>query len=141
MRDSGDLAVSALDAVSAHVAVVDRNATVVLCNEAWNRFARANGAAGVDWLGWNYLGVCSIAKASGDESAGVIGRALEELLAGGSERRVFDYPCHSPTSQRWFLRERQGFSNHAVPDRPPSPADAPVRSRYRRPETASAMAV
>ena len=103
MRDSGDLAVSALDAVSAHVAVVDRNATVVLCNEAWNRFARANGAAGVDWLGWNYLGVCSIAKASGDESAGVIGRALEELLAGGSERRVFDYPCHSPTSQRWFL--------------------------------------
>ena len=103
VREPADLAAAALDAVSAHVAVVDCHGTVVLCNEAWNRFARANGAADVDWVGWNYLGVCSIAEASGDTQAGVVGRALDELLRGASERRVFDYPCHSPTTQRWFL--------------------------------------
>lgn len=88
MEDSVELAAAALDAVSAHVAVVDRNGTVVLCNEAWNRFARANGAADVDWIGWNYLGVCSIAEESGEANAGVIGRALEALLGGASERRL-----------------------------------------------------
>lgn len=103
MGASPGLVAAALDAVSAHVAVVDRDATVVLCNEAWYRFARANGAVGVDWVGWNYLGVCGVAEASGDEQAGAVGRALAEVLEGSVDRHVFDYPCHGPLTERWFI--------------------------------------
>ena len=34
---------SALDALSAHVAVLDRRGTIVAVNQAWRRFGRANG--------------------------------------------------------------------------------------------------
>lgn len=97
---------SALDGLSAHIAVLDESGTIVLVNRAWTRFARANGASPhSDGVGTNYLAVCEAAEASPEDAphAIAIGRAIRRVIAREISEFEIEYPCHSPTAQRWFL--------------------------------------
>lgn len=95
-----------LNALSAHIAVLDREGTIVATNRAWDRFARDNGGnvyLHQTYLGVNYLRVCEAAARGGDTLAA---EALQGLRACIDRRLpVFEqeYPCHTPTQQRWFL--------------------------------------
>ncbi len=62
-----------LDALSAHIAVLDDRGTIVAVNAAWRRFARANGYAGDGCgLGADYLAACDAATgADAPEAAAV----------------------------------------------------------------------
>jgi hypothetical protein len=53
-------------------------------------------------VGVNYLDTCSRAADSGDELAAVVGAALTAVLTGHAPEAALDYPCHSPSEQRWF---------------------------------------
>ncbi len=102
MEPSLALTVAAFDSLSAHVAVLDEEANLVLWNRAWDRFAAGNGAKGTDWQRFNYREVCEMAAEDGDEFALLVANTLSETLAGSAERRIFEYPCHSPTEERFF---------------------------------------
>ena len=102
MDPSLTLTVAAFDSLSAHVAVLDDEANVVLWNRAWDRFAAGNGAKDTDWRRFNYRDVCQMAADDGDEFALLIADTLSQTLAGSPERRIFEYPCHSPTEERFF---------------------------------------
>src|SRR5215203_5175161 len=57
--DAEELLRSTLDALSAHVAVLDGQGTIVAVNEAWRSFGLATGYAAADHgVGMNYLAVC-----------------------------------------------------------------------------------
>ena len=43
-----------------------------------------------------------MAAEDGDEFALLVANTLSETLAGSAERRIFEYPCHSPTEERFF---------------------------------------
>ena len=96
------LTAAAFDSLSAHVAVLDEEANIVLWNQAWERFAAGNGARGTDWSRFNYREVCEMAAEDGDEFALLIAQTLGETLAGSTERRTFEYPCHSLAEERFF---------------------------------------
>lgn len=90
----------ALECLPEQIAVVDAESDIVWVNRAWLDFAGANSAADVDWIGVNYL-------ASGQEplhrdGAGDVLDMLREVLSGHRDTASSDYPCHSPTEQRWF---------------------------------------
>lgn len=54
--------------------------------------------------GTNYLEVCRVDGEVSD--AGYAGRAAEGLravLAGRLTQFTMEYPCHSPTEERWFV--------------------------------------
>ena len=92
-----------LDSLPAHVALLDGAGRVLVINEAWKRFAAANGGAGpLQSLSLNYLEVCDTVTGSGAEDAQAAARGIRAVLAGTSERFELRYPCHSPTEQRWF---------------------------------------
>ena len=55
---------STLDALSAHIAVLDEAGTIIAVNQAWRAFAHASGYADASHgVGMNYLAVCEAAAA------------------------------------------------------------------------------
>ena len=94
-----------IDALPEHIAVVDRVGRIVKVNRAWDQFAQANGdeKLSVTSVGSNYLNVCNNGKA--DDSAQKASRGIKGVLEGSLNCFSLEYPCHSPTEQRWFAME------------------------------------
>ena len=71
VRESSFQARTTLDALSAHIAILDASGEILSVNKAWRRFAEKN-APGVPGLaeGANYIDVCAAAAAAGDVAAG-----------------------------------------------------------------------
>jgi PAS domain S-box-containing protein len=99
--DGNGLWPSVIDAMPAHVAIVDPAGTIVAVNRAWRRFAEANGRAEIG-PGWNYLGVCDRAAEAGDVNAAEAARLLRDVLASTAETVAHEYPCTGPGGRRWF---------------------------------------
>lgn len=95
---------SILDSTDAHIAVLDRHGRIVDMNQAWTTFAQENRGRppGGSWIGVDYLEVCRCAKPPANEGAGECFSRLSAVLAGTSSGFSLEYPCHSPTQQRWF---------------------------------------
>jgi diguanylate cyclase (GGDEF)-like protein len=108
----GRLAAAAFDALASEAAVLDDTGVVVLVNEAWREFGRRNGAGASCGVGSDYLAVCEQAASEGDELAGVAEAAIRAVLEGHAPRAALDYPCHSPTEQRWFSLRAQPLAGH-----------------------------
>lgn len=92
-----------LDALAAHIALVDASGAIRLVNAAWRGFAEGNGlessSAGV---GDNYLRVCDTATGAECAEARRTAAGIRRVLSGESTSFVQEYPCHSPTQLRWF---------------------------------------
>ena len=105
LRDSNAFKVSILNSLTSHIAVLDAQGVIVAVNNAWRRFAKENGLldVGQDMLGFNYLDVCKYAvnQACGDEANAALA-GIMAVLSGEQEIFHLEYPCHSPTQQRWF---------------------------------------
>ncbi|MFO0929820.1 MAG: PAS domain S-box protein, partial [Gemmataceae bacterium] len=96
------------DSLVAHLAVIDREGTIVAVNEAWRRFATANTPASDPehfnaWVGRNYLTVCQNSAAAGCTQAGETAAGIRAVLAGERASYGIEYPCNSPDEPRWFL--------------------------------------
>lgn len=99
-----------LDSLSAHIAIVDSSGKILLTNEAWRGFARANGADPSEVSeGTNYLEVCDSAAEAGLEEARTFAEGLRSVLDGRSSGFALEYPCHSPTKRRWFVARASRF--------------------------------
>jgi two-component system NarL family sensor kinase len=100
--DAEALLRSTLDALSAHVAVLDETGTIVAVNQAWRAFADATGYVGKDHgVGTNYLAVCE-SGAEQSRDAARTARALREIIAGTRTAFRMEYPCIGPTGPLWF---------------------------------------
>jgi len=98
-----DLFHAALDALPAHIAILDETGTIVSVNAAWRGFGVANALELADGgVGMNYLAACQSAVESGDEQAIGIVRGMQDVLLGVRDTFVLDYPCHAPHERRWF---------------------------------------
>jgi PAS domain S-box-containing protein len=112
LRASEQFLRGTMNALSAHIAVLDERGVIIATNEAWRRFGHANGAApGAAGVGADYLAVCD---AGGAEGAAV-GAAIREALAGHPDDFTMEYPCHSPDEQRWFEVRVTRFPGEAGP--------------------------
>jgi diguanylate cyclase (GGDEF)-like protein/PAS domain S-box-containing protein len=99
-------ALSVLDGLSASVCVLDMHGTILAVNRSWKEFYVANGgSAGVLHVGMNYLQVAGAATTSSDQPGGSASfkDLLEQVLAGERDHFEWEYPCHTPTTKRWFI--------------------------------------
>ena len=94
-----------LDALPEHIAVLDQSGVIVMVNAAWRRFAKANGDSDLSksGIGINYLNVCQAGNHEDGSIATVASRGLRSVLEGSASAFSLEYPCHSPTEQRWFM--------------------------------------
>ncbi len=95
---------SALDALSAHIAMLDEHAQIIGVNAAWRRFADSNDLRDPSYgIGTNYLQVCEEATGRHSKEAPLVAKAIREILAGKRDEFYIEYPCHTKHERRWFI--------------------------------------
>lgn len=100
---SEELNRAVLDSLPAHVAVLDRDGRIVMVNRTWREFQAANGGLSESCgIGSNYLQACN---SSGDDAADAsrVADGIKQVLRGELDQFTFEYPCHAPGEERWFL--------------------------------------
>lgn len=104
LRHSQRLLQSTLDTLSAHIAILDRDGTILAVNQAWKRFAWENGFPDGNFgVGTNYLNICESASGPESEEAQAFGKGIREVIQGQKDGYTVEYPCHGPREKRWFV--------------------------------------
>ena len=100
---SEELARTVLDAISAHIAILDNQGIILETNRAWRHFSMSSGvSAEFDYRGVNYLDICDATKGDDENIATAVAKGIRAVIAGEIEEFLFDYPCHSEDSQHWY---------------------------------------
>ncbi len=93
-----------INAISAHLAVINKEGEIVSVNDAWRRFGELNGGEMI-WnagVGGNYLDVLRKSIAAGDLDAPIALEGILRVLQGHENFFYQEYPCHSNEEERWF---------------------------------------
>jgi len=93
----------ALDSISAHVAILDETGLILETNRAWKDFGMVNGIRiEPSCVGLNYLETCDKASKEPFDEPAVVAAGIRQVFRGEIEEFFVNYPCHSPTEERWF---------------------------------------
>lgn len=102
--ESKGFAAAVIDALASHLCVVDRDGVIIAVNHAWLNFKRENATAPVQSdIGTHYLKICRSATGPGSEEGEPFAIGVRAVLTGKTALFQMEYPCHSPTQNRWFL--------------------------------------
>ena len=103
-QQEADQQTALLNALPAHIAVLDAEGVIVAVNEGWRRFANENGLRDANHgVGRNYLDVCGPVPGFGAAETWAVATGLRAVLAGKRKGFSVEYSCDSPTEQRWFM--------------------------------------
>lgn len=97
-----------IDTLLISLAILDESGRILVTNQAWHEFASENDIQmQPDTLDVNYF---EIVDGVDDEHAQQAADGLWSVLSG--EKAVFEleYPCHSPSTDRWFLLRAAPFA-------------------------------
>ena len=109
---SEELARTVLDAISAHIAILDDKGIILETNRAWRNFSMSSGVtAEFDYRGVNYLDICDATKGEDENIATAVAKGIRAVIAGKTEEFLFDYPCHSEDSRHWYYMRVIRMSN------------------------------
>jgi signal transduction histidine kinase len=104
LREAERFAQATIEALTAHICVLDEKGALLAVNEAWRRFGRANPPAPANgYVGENYLSVCDRAAGPDSAEAAAFAKGLRAVMGGEIDAYTLEYPCHSPGDRRWFL--------------------------------------
>ena len=105
-----------LDCLRSHIAILNEDGTIIAVNATWNKFASSNGLAEqFCGPGANYLRSCDQATGDCSDEAKIVADGIRDVIANRREYFYLEYPCHSPTEQRWFSVRITWFEiNHSV---------------------------
>jgi len=94
---------TALDSLSAHIAILDADGFIIETNRAWREFGRSNGlCSNSECIGMNYLSVCQHSSKVPDDEPAAVAEAIRRVMEGEIEEFFMNYPCHAPDHERWF---------------------------------------
>ncbi|MEP6902263.1 MAG: PAS domain S-box protein [Actinomycetota bacterium] len=92
-----------LDALPAHICLLDNAGNILEVNNEWKQFALVNSYSGVNFgIGSNYIETCENATGDCAEGAKQVADICRAVLSGDSSHFEMEYPCHSPNEERWF---------------------------------------
>ncbi|MFZ5863760.1 MAG: EAL domain-containing protein [Nitrospirota bacterium] len=104
VRESERFLRACLNALAAHVAVLDEDGAILTVNAAWRQCADAHGAA---WFrpgeGANYLDVCEQVEGDYAEPARALARGIRDVAAGRRDEVVAELRYPGSADVRWFL--------------------------------------
>jgi PAS domain S-box-containing protein len=97
------LHVSILNALPAHIALLNSEGVIISVNQSWRCFAESNGIqCSTSCIGTNYLKICERAQGDSAKEAHQAAAGIRSVLAGAVREFSLEYPCHTPAEHRWF---------------------------------------
>ena len=115
LLDSELFVKATIDAVSAHICVLDRTGRILAVNQAWRNFFDKNTPTtdAHDYcVNTNYLEICDAASPS-ENCAISMAEGIRQVINDEIDQFTIDYPCHSPTEQRWFIARVTRFQGNS----------------------------
>lgn len=111
LQESERFAKATVNALGAHIAILDENGRIMSVNTAWKRFADENGLKIPEYgVGASYLQVCDMAAAT-TPSGEFVAMGLRAVLSKRVRAFEYEYDCHSPTEERWFAMRATPFES------------------------------
>ncbi len=93
-----------LDALPAHIVLLDMQGQIVSVNETWRRLTGGNVLQGPAYgIGLNYLEICDSARGRDSADAHRVAAGIRSVLADEMQRFSMEYTCDLPGGERWFL--------------------------------------
>lgn len=93
-----------VNSITAQVAILDDNGTILETNEAWENFAHENGMPETfDSVGVNYFSICEVAAHKTENDASLVAAGIKQVISGELPEFVAHYPCHAPDKKRWSV--------------------------------------
>jgi PAS domain S-box-containing protein len=103
LRESERFNRALIEALPAHIAVLDGDGRIIATNRAWRKFAEQTNAPPEQMSqGADYLNAYSRAAAGGDARAATIVALIREIMADGREDALLEFAHMSPQGQQWF---------------------------------------
>jgi diguanylate cyclase (GGDEF)-like protein/PAS domain S-box-containing protein len=97
------LKTAALNAITAHVAVLDKRGVIVETNASWRAFAERGGYTGdMTFVGVNYLDALARCNRDDAPDAEAACEGILSVMLGRSALFQMEYACHAPHERQWF---------------------------------------
>lgn len=113
---SEDLYKVAVNSLSAHVAILDKNGLILETNKAWQDFALENGMPPPgDCVGQNYLAICDSASDDPTDESHLAAQGIRKVMSDTIKEFYITYPCHSPEEERWFALRAVKYKSSGKP--------------------------
>ena len=95
-----------LDALPAHIALLDAQGTVLSLNASWRRFGEVHafGMTG-DGIGLNYAAICAAVCGEGATLSHRAAAGIRAVLDGSSPSFSMEYACMTAQGRCWFLMQ------------------------------------
>ncbi len=114
LQESERFAYATIDALQAHIAILDEQGYIVAVNAAWRAFGQANGWSDPQFgVGTSYLDICHMAARAGDDTAQQVDQGIRAVLEMRVPSFALEYPCHAPWEQRWFILNVTRFAGES----------------------------
>jgi signal transduction histidine kinase len=94
------VALSALDGLSAHIAILDAEGNILAINKAWREFAREKAGTDRGRVGINYFVHCELPQAAPGVTE--FAEGVQAVLRGRKDEFSMEYPCQVRGEERWF---------------------------------------
>jgi signal transduction histidine kinase/PAS domain-containing protein/BarA-like signal transduction histidine kinase len=102
-RKASNFFSATVDALSAHIAILDETGLIVSVNRAWRDFAKDNSGLCINLCeGVNYIAACEAALGKDSEEAAPVAAGIRAVISGQMSNYQLQYPCHGPDDKRWF---------------------------------------
>lgn len=102
-NEADPFAITVLNSLSAHIAILDQHGVILETSRAWRNFAAKNGMEGnSDSIGVDYLAICDTTVGDEADDARKVGAGIRSVTNGEIEEFLYDYPCHSPNEKHWY---------------------------------------
>ena len=111
MKNNYEFLSLVLDSITEHIVVIDKVGEIQYVNKSWTLFGNDNHCSiGNDWSDVNYIEECDKASQIGDDFGAQAANGIRSVINKYKETFYFEYPCHSPDQQRWFMMRVTPFS-------------------------------
>ena len=103
LQESQTLIKSVFSSLHGHVAVLDRDGTILAVNDKWAHLTQdQDGILVAVEVGTNYLDVCRRAVAAGDPHADRALAGIKSVLKGERDEFMLEYVCTADAQTCWF---------------------------------------
>lgn len=99
---------SALDTLPSQIAILEESGRILFTNSTWGEVPSEMDGRESDAAGANYF---ASVDPSADEYAVEAVRGIRAVLDGERDSFSFEYPCETPTEDRWFLMRATRFTH------------------------------
>jgi len=102
-REAAATQTAILNALPAHIALMDHAGVILSVNDGWRNFAGDNTLNDATYgVGQNYLEICDRSQGRCESESAAAAAGIRAVLSGALPQFSLEYPCHSPTRRRWF---------------------------------------